>query len=167
MGPRRRPVKENIKRPRDVVRGVGDGLQEAVPPTPESFAEGVEAERARRRMDPHYGEAYGLGEYVQPRSDSPVHVQGHAAPIKFPAFWHAWFARQTPERLEDLDEILDERREREAVNRFLRRVKHLTIAAVVMGFAGARYFSDQIAWIMERMPVLREFWHLITGAVQK
>lgn len=167
MGPRRRPGKDAIKRPRDVARGVGGGLQEAVQPVPESFVEGVEAERARRRMDPNFGEVYGLGEYVEPRRDAAVHIQGHAAPIKFPAFWHAWFARQTPERLAEIDEIVDERLEREVIQRWLRRTKHLTIAAVIAGLAGARWFSDQLAWIMERLPVLREIWHLITGAVQK
>ncbi len=167
MGPRRRPGKDSIKRPRDVVRGVSEGLQNAVPPPDDSFVDGIEAERALHRMDPTYGDRYGLGPFVEPSAETAVHLGGRALPIKFQAYWHAWFARQTPERLAEIDEMVDERLEREAVSRFLRRVKHLTIAAVIAGFAGARWFSDQLAWIMERLPVLREIWHLITGAVQK
>jgi len=164
MGPRRR--KPAPKHPRAVAEGAARCVDYETPPS-EGFADGVEAERNRRRMDPAYGDAYGLGEYVEPRGDATVHLQGPAAPIAFPAFWHAWFARQTPERLAEINEMVDERLEREVIQRWFRRIKHLAIAAVIAGFAGARWFSDQLAWIMERLPVLREIWHLITGAVQK
>lgn len=163
MGPRRR--KPEPKHPRAVAEGAARCLECETPPS-DGFADGVEAERNRRRMDPAYGEAYGLGEYVEPPSDGARPLHGHTAPVAFPAFWHAWFARQTKERLAEIDEIVDERLEREAISRFLRRVKHLAIAAVVIGFAGARWFSDQLAWIMEKLPVLRAFWHLITGATK-
>lgn len=88
---------------------------------------------------------------------------GRARTIRFPPFWHAWFARQTEPRLAALDELVDEQIERRALRRCLRRLKHATVLAFVAAAATAHWFSDQMAWLAERIPALRAFWTLVVG----
>jgi hypothetical protein len=86
---------------------------------------------------------------------------GRARTIRFPPFWHAWFARQTAPRLAALDELVDEQIERRALRRYLRRLKHATVLAFVAAATAAHWFSDQIAWLAERIPALRALWALV------
>ena len=86
-----------------------------------------------------------------------------ARTIRFPPFWHAYVARQTEPRLAVLDELVDAHVERRVLRRYPRRLKHAILFAFVTAAAGAHWFSDQIAWLTERMPALRAFWTLITG----
>ncbi len=58
-----------------------------------------------------------------------VALGGRTRTIRFPPFWHAWFARQTEPRLAALDELVDEHVERRALRRYLRRLKHATLLA--------------------------------------
>ena len=88
---------------------------------------------------------------------------GRARTIRFPPFWHAWFARQTEPRLVALDELVDEQIERRALRRYLRRLKHATVLAFVAAATAAHWFSDQIAWLAERVPALRALWALVVG----
>lgn len=92
-----------------------------------------------------------------------IALGGRARAIRFPPFWHAWFARQTESRLAALDELVDAHVERRALRRYLRRLKHATMLAFLGAAAAAHWFSDQIAWLVERLPVLRAFWTLIVG----
>ncbi len=121
-------------------------------------------------MRHHVEGACDLGEYIEgqdrSRGNGSVFLDGPAQTIRFPDWWRKWFARQTPARLAALDEMVDERLEREALRKFFRRLKHVGIAAVIAGFAGARWFSEQIAWFMAKLPILREFWTLITGSAK-
>jgi hypothetical protein len=89
---------------------------------------------------------------------------GQARAIRFPPFWHAWFGRQTEPRLAALDELVDEHVERRALRRYLRRLKHATVVVFVAAAAAVHWFSDQIAWLAERVPVLRALWKLVMGA---
>ncbi|MCJ2117961.1 hypothetical protein MKK65_15540 [Methylobacterium sp. J-001] len=91
---------------------------------------------------------------------------GQARTIRFPPFWHAYVARQTEPRLAVLDELVDAHVERRVLRRYLRRLKHATLFAFVTAAAAAHWFSDQIAWLTERMPALRAFWTLITGGAR-
>ena len=84
-------------------------------------------------------------------------------PPEVPAHWHAWAARQSEQRLSLLDEIVDERIEQRALRAVLRRLKHAVVAAFLGAAAVAHFFSDQAAWIAERLPALRLLWHLVTG----
>ena len=84
-------------------------------------------------------------------------------PPDAPAPWQAWAARQSGRRLALLDEIVDERIERQALRAVLRRLKHAVAAAFLAAAAVAHWFSDQAAWIAERLPALRLLWHLVTG----
>ncbi|MCJ2135360.1 hypothetical protein MKK69_15085 [Methylobacterium sp. J-026] len=88
---------------------------------------------------------------------------GRARAIRFPPFWHAWFARQTEARLAALDELVDAHVERRALRRYLRRLKHATVLAFLAAAAVAHWFSDQIAWLAERIPALRAVWNLVAG----
>ncbi|MCJ2049703.1 hypothetical protein [Methylobacterium sp. J-070] len=88
---------------------------------------------------------------------------GRTRTIRFPPYWHAWFARQTEPRLAALDELVDEHVERRAIRRYLRRLKHATVLAFVAAAAAAHWFSDQTAWLAERIPALRALWTLIVG----
>jgi hypothetical protein len=38
------------------------------------------------------------------------------------------------------------------------------VFAFVTAAAAAHWFSDQIAWVVARIPALRAFWNLVTGA---
>ena len=49
---------------------------------------------------------------------------------------------------------------------FFRRLKHATIFAFVGSAAAAHWFSDQIAWFVAHVPLLRAFWTLVTGSVR-
>jgi hypothetical protein len=89
---------------------------------------------------------------------------GRARAIRFPPYWHAWFGRQTEPRLAALDELVDEHVERRALRRYLRRLKHATVVVFVAAAAAVHWFSDQIAWVAERLPVLRAIWKLVIGA---
>jgi len=88
---------------------------------------------------------------------------GRARTIRFPPFWQAYVARQTEPRLAVLDELVDAHVERRVLRRYLRRLKHAILFAFVTAAAAAHWFSDQIAWLVERMPALRAFWTLLTG----
>lgn len=88
---------------------------------------------------------------------------GHPRPIRLPPHWHRWFARQDERRLALLDEIVDERIERQVLSNLLRRLKHLVVVAFLGAAAVAHWFSDQAAWIAERLPVLRSLWTILKG----
>lgn len=88
---------------------------------------------------------------------------GRTRAIRFPPFWHAWFARQTEPRLIALDEMVDAHVERRALRRYLSRLKHATMLAFLGAAAAVHWFSDQIAWIVERIPALRSLWMLVVG----
>ena len=101
-----------------------------------------------------------------PPEDEPgsgAALGGRARTIRFPPFWHAWFARQTETRLAALGELIDERIERRALRRYLHRLKHATILAFVAAAAAAHWFSDQIAWLAGRIPALRALWTVVAG----
>ncbi|SFL18959.1 hypothetical protein SAMN04488125_110115 [Methylorubrum salsuginis] len=166
MGPRRR--KPEPKHPRAVAEGAARCLECETPPS-EGFADGVEAERNRRRMDPAYGEAYGLGEYREPPPDpdKPHHIGGAARVLKFPRWLEDWFERQDEDSLSTIDELVAERQERAVVRKWMRRIWHGAIATLVTTALAAHWFSDQLAWVAERLPVLRQFWQLVTGSFQK
>ncbi|WP_342162506.1 hypothetical protein [Methylobacterium sp. SD21] len=84
-------------------------------------------------------------------------------PPDAPPPWQAWIARQSAQRLALLDEIVDERIARRALRAFLCRLKHAVVAAFLGAAAVAHWFSDQAAWIAERLPALRLLWRLVTG----
>ncbi len=110
----------------------------------------------RRRAGPaagRPGDAAGTG----------IALGGRARAIRFPPFWHAWFARQTEARLAALDEMVDAQVERRALRRYLRRLKHATVLAFLAAAAVALWFSDQIAWLAARIPALRAVWNLVAG----
>lgn len=88
---------------------------------------------------------------------------GRARTIRFPPFWQAYVARQTAPRLAVLDELVDAHVERRVLRRYVRRLRHAALFTFVTAAAAAHWFSDQIAWLVERMPALRAFWSLITG----
>lgn len=92
-----------------------------------------------------------------------IALGGRLRSIRFPPFWHVWFARQNAPRLAALDELIDAQVERRALRRYLRRLKHATGLAFVGAAAVAHWFSDQIAWLVERIPALRAFWNLVVG----
>jgi hypothetical protein len=92
-----------------------------------------------------------------------IALGGRTRAIRFPPFWHAWFARQTEPRLIALDEMVDAHVERRALRRYLRRLKHATVLAFLGAAAAAHWFSDQIAWIVARIPALRSLWMLVVG----
>lgn len=98
-------------------------------------------------------------------SDVPVGIAlgGRARAIRFPPYWHAWFSRQTEQRLAVLDELVDERIERRVLRGLLRRLKHAAVAAFIGAAAVAHWFSDQAAWLVDRLPALQFVWHLISG----
>lgn len=88
---------------------------------------------------------------------------GRPRSLRFPPFWQAWFARQTEARLAILDEMVDAHLERRVLRGFFRRLKHAVVVAFVAAAAAAHWFSDQLAWIVERWPVLRLVWHHLIG----
>ena len=96
----------------------------------------------------------------------PSDPGGPARTIRFPPFWQAYVARQTAPRLAVLDELVDAHVERRVLRRFFRRLKHATLFAFVTSAAAAHWFSDQIAWLVERIPALRAFWALVAGGVR-
>lgn len=148
-------------------------LQDAVPPPDESFAGGVEAHINARKMDPAYGRAYGLGEYVEPepQHSEVVDLHGHAVPVAFPLYFRRFFARQDERRLAEWDEIIDERLDKEAANRVKqatdkrRKVWRNAAGGVLLAmiFAG-KWIVEQVSWVSENLPILRTIWHFIFGA---
>jgi hypothetical protein len=95
--------------------------------------------------------------------EGPAPLGGHPRAIRFPPFWHEWFARQTQARLAVLDEMVDARIERRVLHDVLRRVKHAVVVAFIASAAAAHWFSDQVAWLAERLPVLKFAWHCLVG----
>ena len=168
----RRPPRRGPDRPfepRAVVEGAGRALKGHAAMPPDSFADGVEAHRALKRMCPETEADCDLGPYVPQPADGPegaANLGGWARTIRFPPFWHAWFSRQTAPRLATIDELVDERIERRVLAGFFRRLKHATIFAFVGSAAVAHWFSDQVAWLVERVPMLRALWILVTGSVR-
>jgi hypothetical protein len=106
------------------------------------------------------------GSAAEPTGDeagSGIALGGRTRAIRFPPFWHAWFARQTEPRLAALDELVDAHVERRALRRYLGRLKHAVMLAFLGAAAAAHWFSDQIAWIAERVPALKALWTLVVG----
>lgn len=97
------------------------------------------------------------------RSDGPASLGGRARTIRFPPYWHTWFARQTEPRLAALDELIDAQIERRLLRAVLRRLKHAVVVAFLAAAAVAHWFSDQIAWVADRLPVLKLAWTIIAG----
>lgn len=154
--------------PRAVVEGARRALEQAAEPPPDSFADGVEAHRALKRMCPETEAGCDLGPYLPPPApaEGPASLGGRTTTIRFPPFWHAWFSRQTAPRLATIDELVEERIERRVLRGYFRRLKHAALFAFVSSAAAAHWFSDQVAWLVERVPVLRAFWSLVTGSVR-
>ena len=163
-----RPFEPRPFEPRAVVEGAGRALQQHAEPPADSFADGVEAHRVLKRMCPETEAGCDLGPYLPPedRAEGAASLGGRAQTIRFPPFWHAWFSRQTEPRLATIDELVEERIERRVLKNFFRRLKHATLLAFVGSAAAAHWFSDQIAWLAERVPVLRAAWNLVTGSLR-
>lgn len=98
-----------------------------------------------------------------PPAEDPATLGGRPRAIRFPPFWHRWFARQTAPRLAALDEIVDAHLERRMLRDALRRLKHAVVVAFLGAAAAVHWFSDQIAWLAERLPLLKLAWRLVTG----
>lgn len=96
-------------------------------------------------------------------AEGPATLGGRPRAIRFPPFWHAWFSRQTETRLAALDEIVDAHLERRVMRDLVRRLKHAVVVAFLAAAATAHWFSDQVAWLAERLPVLVHVWHIIVG----
>lgn len=96
-------------------------------------------------------------------SDGPAPLGGRARTIRFPPYWHVWFARQSEPRLTALDELIDAQIERRMLRTVLCRLKHAVVVAFVAAAAAAHWFSDQLAWLADRLPVLRLAWKLVAG----
>lgn len=135
------------------------------------FAAGVAAHHRAARMDREYGEAYGLGEYVEvgptdtrvrPRYEAED-LGGRAVAVKFPKFWRDWFARQTEQRLDELDEMLDERLEREAAARHNKRFRVALWAALAASFYFAKWIIDQAGFVVEKLPLIKQIWAAVVG----
>lgn len=106
----------------------------------------------------------GLYNEAEDRSVNP-HIDDEDRRVyRFRRHFREWLDRQSAETLAVIDELVAERREREVIRRYFRRLKHFAIAAALAGAAGAHWFSEQISWFMGKLPVLRQFWALITGA---
>lgn len=95
--------------------------------------------------------------------EGPATLGGRPRAIRFPPYWHGWFSRQTEPRLAALDEIVDAHLERRVLRNVFRRLKHAVVVAFLGAAATAHWFSDQVAWLAERLPVLKLAWHVITG----
>ncbi|GJE49775.1 hypothetical protein GOFOIKOB_2815 [Methylobacterium tardum] len=102
-------------------------------------------------------------EFPEDEAGPGIDLGGRARAIRFPPFWQAWFARQTEPRLAALDEMVDAHVERRALRRYLRQLKHATVLAFLGAAAAVHWFSDQIAWIVARIPALRSLWMLVVG----
>jgi hypothetical protein len=98
-----------------------------------------------------------------PDGEEPAALEGRPRVIRFPPHWHAWFARQSDQRLAILDELVDERIERRVLRDWLARLRHAAAVAFVAAATAAHWFADQLAWLVERLPVLRHLWRLVTG----
>jgi hypothetical protein len=117
-------------------------------------------------MDSLHNPRRPAGRVAEPPDDESgpdVALGGRARTICFPPFWHTWFARQTEPRLAALDELVDAHVERRALRRYLRRLKHAAVLSFLAAAATAHWFSDQIAWLVARIPALRAFWKLVVG----
>jgi hypothetical protein len=180
---RPKPPAEAVS-PRRIAESVGRRLREEIHPPEKPF--GVEiVEETRDVLRSHLDGPCELGPYVESedqagRTDASGRLGGEPRPIAFDASFWLWFSRLTPERRDvvlwvakefrDRDrqtallEIVDERIERRVLLGFLRKMKHAAIASVVVGFAAAHWFSEQISWIVEKIPVFKAFWNLVTGA---
>jgi hypothetical protein len=167
------PKEENAekRRPRPGEEGLGV-VQQAMPLPKDSFKDGVDAHRNARRMDPAYGDAYGLGEYIEPQASSDVaDLHGHAVPVAFPLYFRQFFARQTAERLAEMDEMIDERLDREAsdrhraiIKRSRKRWRNAAGGAFLTLLFFGKWIIEQLSWIQEQMPVLRTLFGFIFGA---
>lgn len=171
MNAARRPPRRVSGRPfepRAVVEGARRALQEHAEPPADSFVDGVEAHRVLKRMCPETEAGCDLGPFLpqEDLAEDAASLGGRTRTIRFPPFWHAWFSRQTGPRLATIDEIVEERIERRVLKSFFRRLKHATLLAFVGSAAAAHWFSDQIAWLVERVPVLRAAWNLVTGSIR-
>lgn len=88
---------------------------------------------------------------------------GRPRTIRFPPYWHRWFAKQTEQRLHALDDLIDAQMERNAMRKVLSRLKHALIVTFLGSVAVAHWFSDQVAWIADRLPILRILWDHLVG----
>lgn len=114
-------------------------------------------------QSPQFRPAAPATECPEDEAGAGIALGGRPRAIRFPSFWHAWFARQTEARLAALDELVDAQVERRALRRYLSRLKHATVLAFLAAAAVAHWFSDQVAWLVERIPALRALWNLVVG----
>ncbi len=98
-----------------------------------------------------------------PDGDEPVALGERPRALRFPPHWHAWFARQSEKRLAILDELVDERIERRLLRDLLARLRHAAAVAFVAAATVAHWFADQLAWLVERLPILKHLWRLVMG----
>lgn len=169
MSPSKRPP-PNIRNPRSVAESVGRELQRQTPIPPRTFSEDIvdEIQEVLSRHAHHESEN-DLGVYLEHedqglRSSDGVDLSGPAQKVNFPPFWQRWFAKQTPARLAALDEIMDERLERAALRRFFKRLKHAVVWMFGLAVMSTHFFTDQVAYFVEKIPALKAFWNLVTGA---
>lgn len=185
MPPPERP--RQPKRPLDtqaVVEGARKVVQQSMPPVESSFSEDIVRE-IRSILPDHTVGACELGPYVEgedqsAKTDTSGRLGGQPRPIAFDGSFWLWFSRLTPERRDTLIflatefrdrdrqtamlEVVDERIERRVLRNFLRRLWHAAIAAIVISFAGAHWFSEQIGWIVDKIPAFKALWNLVSGA---
>lgn len=98
-----------------------------------------------------------------PDADESAAPGGRSRVIRFPPYWHAWFARQNETRLAVLDELVDQHIERRVLRDLLARLRHAVAVAFVAAATAAHWFADQLAWLVERLPILKHLWRLIMG----
>lgn len=75
--------------------------------------------------------------------------------VKFGMEWRRFIRAQTPDRLAALGEVIDDRIEKRALAKFYRRMKHLTVAVVLGGFAVAQFGVDKWPLIQRVVAIIR------------
>jgi hypothetical protein len=180
MSPSKRPPPAEAVSPRSVAETVGRGISERVKPPETPFREDI-VDEVHSVLKSHIEGPCELGVYVEADDQSaPARLGGKPRTIAFDETWREWFTKFTPElrsvvfkfaedfhdkdRQTALVELADERIERRVLRNFFRRLWHAGLAAVVASFVGAHWFSEQIGWIVEKLPVFKAFWTLVTGA---
>ncbi len=177
-----RPVGRRVAKVMERVLTAGAGGKrlrvEAGPePSPPSLKpEQYDAEAFVRQ---HLGLEAGapLGEWIEPSNGHEEAAGGKSAYVRFNRFWREWmqeqdadslamltvFGKLTPEQVGALKTLIRRELERTVKAKIWRNARRIAIAAALGTFAVLHWGAEQITFLREKGPLLKELWQWLSG----
>lgn len=123
---------------------------------PDSFEDGVRAEKHLREHACPNGES-PFGPFVPPPEDDPADRRNV---VWFSQPWRGHIRRMTPAHLDAVYAMSSQRIRRDMLFGMGRGVGRWLLWAIGLSFAAMHWFSDQVAYFVEKAPALKAGWAL-------